>query len=124
MTSSSSTSNNSDDPILSIPSLSNFPFTISIKLSSSNYPFWKAQTLPYFRGYGVFGYLDGQSPFPHKKLILFILAQVLVSKSQILNMLNGFVRILSFLPPSMPHSLRTSSLKLFLIPHPVMFGLP
>jgi len=68
MTSSSSTSNNSTDPLLSIPSLSSLPFTISIKLNSSNYPVWKAQTLPYFRGHGVFGYLDGTIPIPSQEI--------------------------------------------------------
>ena len=68
MTSSSSTSNNYVDPILSIPSLSNLPFTISVKVSSSNYPVWKAQTLPYFRGHGVFGYLDGTIPIPPQEI--------------------------------------------------------
>ncbi|KAA8526167.1 hypothetical protein F0562_008094 [Nyssa sinensis] len=63
MTSSSfETSNNSTDPSTTVPSLSNLPFTISVKLNSSNYPIWKAQALPYFRGQGVFGYLDGTIP--------------------------------------------------------------
>ncbi|RVW68479.1 hypothetical protein CK203_060196 [Vitis vinifera] len=48
--SSSATSNHSIDPTTTVPSLSNLPFTISVKLNSSNYPIWKAQALPYFRG--------------------------------------------------------------------------
>ncbi|KAA8550585.1 hypothetical protein F0562_002269 [Nyssa sinensis] len=36
--SSSETSNNSTDPSTTIPSLSNLPFIISVKLNSSNYP--------------------------------------------------------------------------------------
>ncbi|KAL6325982.1 hypothetical protein AAG906_038474 [Vitis piasezkii] len=49
-TSSSTTSNHSTDPTTVVPSLSNLPFTISVKLNPSNYPVWKAQALPYFRG--------------------------------------------------------------------------
>ena len=62
---SSSTSANSPTPV---PSLSHFPLSLSIKLNHSNYPVWKAQALPYFRGQGVFGYLDGSISIPPKEL--------------------------------------------------------
>ncbi|KAA8548738.1 hypothetical protein F0562_000422 [Nyssa sinensis] len=67
-TSSSETSNNSTVPIATVPSLSNLPFTISVKLNSSNYPVWKAQALPYFRGQRVFGYLDGTILTPPQEI--------------------------------------------------------
>ncbi|KAA8542806.1 hypothetical protein F0562_023958 [Nyssa sinensis] len=66
--SSSEISNNSTDPSTTVPSLSNLPFTISFKLKSSNYPVWKAQALPYFRGQGVFGYLDGTILTPPQEI--------------------------------------------------------
>ena len=66
--SSSATSNHSIDPTTTVPSLSNLPFTISVKLNSSNYPIWKAQALPYFRGQVVFGYLDGTIPTPSQEI--------------------------------------------------------
>jgi len=53
-----SSSSNSTAPT-TIPTLSNLPFTINVKLHSSNYHVWKAQALPYFRGHDLFGYLDG-----------------------------------------------------------------
>jgi hypothetical protein len=68
MTSLFSTSNNSIDSLFIVPSLFNLPFTISIKLNSSNYPVWKAQTLPYFRGHGIFGYLHGTIPIPPQEI--------------------------------------------------------
>ncbi|KAL6321796.1 hypothetical protein AAG906_035491 [Vitis piasezkii] len=66
--SSSTTSNHSIDPTTVVPSLSNLPFTISVKLNSSNYPIWKTQALPYFRGQAVFGYLDGTIPTPPQEI--------------------------------------------------------
>jgi hypothetical protein len=68
MTSSSSTSNNSINPLFIIPSISNLSFTISIKLNSFNYLVWKAQTLPYFRGHGVFGYIDSTISIPPQEI--------------------------------------------------------
>ena len=66
--SSSVTSNHYIDPITTVPSLSNLPFTISVKLNSSNYPIWKAQALPYFRGQAIFGYLNGTIPTPPQEI--------------------------------------------------------
>lgn len=68
MTSSSSISNNSVDPLFTITSLSNLPFIINNKLNLSNYPVWKAKTLPYFRGDGVFGYLDDTFRIPPQEI--------------------------------------------------------
>ena len=62
---SSSTSTNSPTPL---PSLSHLPLSLSIKLNHSNYPVWKAQALPYFRGQGVFWYLDGSISTPPKEI--------------------------------------------------------
>jgi hypothetical protein len=94
MTSLSSTSNNSIDSLFIVPSLSNLPFTISIKLNSSNYPVWKAQTLPYFKGHGVFGYLDGTISISLQEIDALHPSTVLISKFPILNIFNGFVKIL------------------------------
>ncbi|RVW99425.1 hypothetical protein CK203_038433 [Vitis vinifera] len=66
--SSSATLNHSIDLTTVVPSLSNLPFTISVKLNSSNYPIWKVQALPYFRGQAVFGYLDGTIPTPPQEI--------------------------------------------------------
>ena len=66
--SSSTTSNHSIDPTTVVPSLSNLPFTISVKLNFSNYTIWKAQALSYFRGQAVFGYLDGTIPTPPQEI--------------------------------------------------------
>ena len=52
----------------SAPSLSHLSLSLSVKLNHSNYFVWKAQALPYFRGQGVFGYLDGTIPMPPKEL--------------------------------------------------------
>jgi len=64
----SSTLNNYIDPVFIISSLSNLLFIISIKLNSSNYPVWKAQTLPYFRGHDVFGYIDSTIPISPQEI--------------------------------------------------------
>ena len=82
MTSLFSTSNNSIDSLFIVPSLFNLPFTISIKLNSSNYPVWKAQTLPYFKGHGALVILMVQSQSHYKKLMLFILARCWYQNSQ------------------------------------------
>ncbi|XP_019173802.1 PREDICTED: uncharacterized protein LOC109169374 [Ipomoea nil] len=37
---------------------------VSIKLSSVNYLFWKAQLVPFLRGQSLFGYVDGTSVCP------------------------------------------------------------
>jgi len=41
---------------------------MTIKLHSSNYPVWKAQVVPYFRGHDLYGYLDGTISIPPKEL--------------------------------------------------------
>jgi len=69
-----SSSSNSTAPT-TIPTLSNIPFTINVKLHSSNYLMWKAQALPYFRShylprsnYIPFSYLDGTIFIPPKEI--------------------------------------------------------
>nr|TKR99539.1 hypothetical protein D5086_0000189690 [Populus alba] len=68
MASSSSTTLPHIASPFSVPSLSHLSLSLSVKLNHSNYPVWKAQALPYFRGQGVFGYLDGTILMPPKEL--------------------------------------------------------
>ena len=63
----SSSSSNSTAPA-TVPTLSNLPFIITIKLHSSNYLVWKAQAVPYFRGHDLYGYLDGTISIPPKEI--------------------------------------------------------
>ena len=69
MASSSSPTVHSNHPSsYSVPSLSHLPLTLHIKLNHNNYPVWKAQALPYFRGQGVIGYLDGTISAPPQEI--------------------------------------------------------
>ena len=63
---SSSSSNSTTHA--TVPTLSNLPFTITVNLHSSNYPVWKAQVVPYFRGHDLYGYLDGTISIPPKEI--------------------------------------------------------
>ena len=92
--SSSTTSNHSIDPTTVVPSLSNLSFTINVKLNSSNYPIWKAQALPYFRGQAIFGYLDGTIPTLPQEIDAPHPSTGDIIKIPNPNIFNGFIRIL------------------------------
>nr|TKS03747.1 magnesium transporter [Populus alba] len=64
----SSTENTSDAAAISIPALVSPPAINVTKLSKDNYHVWKAQLIPFFRGQGIFGYLDGTIPIPSKEI--------------------------------------------------------
>jgi hypothetical protein len=51
----------------SIISLSHTHQVISLKLTNTNYLYWRMQMLPYLLGKGVFGFVDGSNscPSPH-----------------------------------------------------------
>jgi len=46
---------------LSIISLSHTHQVISLKLTNTNYLYWRMQMLPYLLGQGVFGFVDGSN---------------------------------------------------------------
>jgi hypothetical protein len=50
-----------------IISLSHKHQVISLKLTNTNYLYWRMQMLPYLLGQGVFGFVDGSNtcPSPH-----------------------------------------------------------
>jgi len=53
---------NGNPPLVSPPAIN------VTKLSKDNYHVWKAQLIPFFRGQGLFGYLDGTIPIPPKEV--------------------------------------------------------
>jgi hypothetical protein len=48
----------------SIISLSHTHQVISLKLTNTNYLYWRMQMLPYLLGQGVFGFVDGSNTCP------------------------------------------------------------
>jgi hypothetical protein len=52
---------------VAIVSLSHTHQVIYLKLTNTNYLYWRMQMKPYFLGQGVFGFVDGSNscPFPH-----------------------------------------------------------
>ena len=64
----SSSLNTSDAAINGNPPLVSPPAINVTKLSKDNYHVWKAQLIPFFRGQGLFGYLDGTIPIPPKEI--------------------------------------------------------
>ena len=63
-----SATNTSDAAANGIPPLVSPPAINVTKLSKDNYHVWKAQLIPFFRGQGIFGYLDGTIPIPPKEI--------------------------------------------------------
>jgi len=53
---------NGNPPLVSPPAIN------VTKLSKENYHVWKAQLIPFFRGQGLFGYLDGTILVPPKEV--------------------------------------------------------
>jgi len=53
---------NGNPPLVSPPAIN------VTKLSKDNYHVWKAQLIPFFRGQGLFGYLDGTILVPPKEV--------------------------------------------------------
>nr|GMD52713.1 chromatin target of PRMT1 protein-like [Ipomoea batatas] len=51
-------------PIVAGNSLSTAHHFVSVKLTNRNYLFWRTQLLPFFRGQGLLGYVDGTIPCP------------------------------------------------------------
>jgi len=64
----SSSLNTSDAATNGNPPLISPPAINVTKLSKDNYHVWKAQLIPFFRGQGLFGYLDGTIPIPPKEI--------------------------------------------------------
>jgi len=62
----SSSLNTLDAAINGNPSFVSPPAINVTKLSKDNYHVWKAQLIPFFRGQGLLGYLDGIIPIPPK----------------------------------------------------------
>jgi hypothetical protein len=50
--------------VASIISLSHSHQVISLKLTNTNYLYWRMQMLPYLLGQGVFGFVDGSNTCP------------------------------------------------------------
>lgn len=46
------------------PSLTNASHFLSLKLTNTNYLYWKTQLLPYLRGQRLIGFVDGSNPCP------------------------------------------------------------
>jgi hypothetical protein len=61
-TNTSDAATNGNPPLVSPPAIN------VTKLSKDNYHVWKAQLIPFFRGQGLFGYLDGIIPIPPKEV--------------------------------------------------------
>jgi len=59
---SSDVATNGNPPPVSPPAIN------VTKLSKDNYHIWKAQLIPFFRGQGLFGCLDGTLPVPPKEV--------------------------------------------------------
>jgi hypothetical protein len=55
------------DSVANIVSLSHTHQVISLKLTNTNYLYWRMQMKPYLLGQGVFGFVDGSNscPSPH-----------------------------------------------------------
>jgi hypothetical protein len=64
----SSSLNTLDATVNGIPPLVSPPAINVTKLSKDNYHVWKAQLIPFFRGQGLLGYLDGTTPIPPKEI--------------------------------------------------------
>jgi len=64
----SSSLNTSDAATNGNPPLISPPAINVTKLLKDNYHVWKAQLIPFFRGQGLFGYLDGTIPIPPNKI--------------------------------------------------------
>jgi hypothetical protein len=64
----SSSLNTSDAATNGNPPLISPPAINVTKLSKDNYHVWKAQLIPFFRGQGLFGYLNGTIPIPPKEI--------------------------------------------------------
>lgn len=41
-----------------------FPKSSHLKLTTRNYLFWRTQLVPFLRGQGLIGYIDGELPYP------------------------------------------------------------
>jgi hypothetical protein len=66
----SSSLNTSDAATNGNPPLVSPPAINVTKLSKDNYHVWKAQLTPFFRGQGLFRYLDGTIPIPPKEVFM------------------------------------------------------
>ncbi|KAA8525521.1 hypothetical protein F0562_007376 [Nyssa sinensis] len=64
MSSSPSSSTSTANLSSSTTTITPFSNIVSIKLTADNYPIWKAQLVPCFRGQELYGYLDGTSKIP------------------------------------------------------------
>jgi hypothetical protein len=53
----------------SIISLSHTHQVISLKLTNTNYLYWRMQMLPYLLGQGVFGSVDGSNTCPSSHIL-------------------------------------------------------
>jgi hypothetical protein len=53
----------------SIISLSHTHQVISLKLTNTNYLYWRMQMLPYLLGQGVFGFVDGSNTYPSSHVL-------------------------------------------------------
>lgn len=63
-TSQSSAATQSTSPFSSLTSLNHAHHFISIKLTTTNYLFWRTQLLPFLRGQNLHGFVDGSHPCP------------------------------------------------------------
>jgi hypothetical protein len=54
----------------SIISLSHTQQVISLKLTNTNYLYWRMQILPYLLGQGVFGFVDGSNTCPSTHVLV------------------------------------------------------